>query len=150
MLWCAVQDYQTYCREGLKIFPKVIVDETNAYWEENDAYDLFIREKLIKEVIPEVVVDSRSEEIILDEDVRSKKPRSPRRQKKEEPKFTTEVALSDLYRIFKVWVKEAFPGLNPIPDQPQVRTEMIQRLGQQKMRKWVGWSLKEEGGGINF
>jgi phage/plasmid-associated DNA primase len=144
MLWCAVQDYQTYCREGLKIFPKVIVDETNAYWEENDAYDLFIREKLIKEVIPEVVVDSRSEEIILDEDVRSKKPRSPRRQKKEEPKFTTEVALSDLYRIFKVWVKEAFPGLNPIPDQPQVRTEMIQRLGPQKNRKWMGWALKEE------
>jgi phage/plasmid-associated DNA primase len=144
MLWCAVQDYQNYCREGLKCFPKVIVDETNAYWEENDAYDLFIREKLVKEVIPEVVVEPRVEEIILDEEVKSKKPKSPKRQKKEEPKFTTEVALSDLYRVFKVWVKEAFPGLNPIPDQPQVRTEMIQRLGQQKNRKWMGWALKEE------
>ena len=160
MLWCAVQDYQTYCREGLKNFPKVIVDETNAYWEENDAYDLFIREKLIKEVIPEVMVEQPRivvDDINLDdidsgkeekegkeEVVKVKKPKSPRKQKKEEPKFTTEVALSDLYRVFKVWVKEAFPGLNPIPDQPQVRTEMIQRLGQQKNRKWVGWSLKEE------
>jgi phage/plasmid-associated DNA primase len=165
MLWCAVQDYQPYCREGLKELPRVIKDETNAYWEENDAYDLFIREKLVKEVIPEVEVKPIVEDIeviVIDDKEcggnkeggkdgpgkegtkQKKQPKSPKRQKKEEPKYTTEVALTDLYRVFKIWVKEAFPGLLPIPDQPQVRTEMVQRLGPQKNRKWVGWSLKEE------
>lgn len=173
MLWCAVQDYKTYCRDGLKILPSVILDETNAYWEENDAYDLFIREKLVKEVINEPLLDSQLD-ILIDNPTQSqkeeittngaqetntpmeqgaqldisnqdktKKTKTPRK-KKEEPKYTTEISLSDLYRVFKSWVKEAFPGLAPIPDQPQVRTEMIQRLGPQKNRRWMGWSLKEE------
>ena len=150
MLWCAVNDYRSYCQEGLKILPNVIKDETNAYWEENDAYDLFIREKLVKEVLVaepqpetslELIIDNPESSTPMEEGAKVKKVKSPK--KKKEPKYTTEVLLSDLYRVFKVWVKEAFPGLAPIPDQPQVRTEMIQRLGPQKLRKWVGWSLRE-------
>jgi phage/plasmid-associated DNA primase len=158
MLWCAVQDYKTYCQEGLKHFPKVIVDETNSYWEENDAYDLFIREKLIKEVIPEAVEeDAQRMEFIpdviiepLDEQVTGqvqevvKMKKSPKKMAKKDPKFTTEVLMTELYKVFKLWVKEAFPGLAPIPSQAQVRAEMEQRLGPQKNRKWLGWSLKEE------
>lgn len=159
MLWCAVQDYRTYCQEGLKSLPKVIVEETNSYWEENDPYDLFIREKLVKEVIHEnpdddfvqVVPDDddleRVTERVTDQDVpvvekTGRKKKTP--AKKKEIRYTTELLMTDLYRVFKNWVKEAFPGINPIPDQPQVKTEMVNRLGPQKNRKWVGWSVKEE------
>lgn len=171
MLWCAVQDYQSYCRDGLKIvkngvkrLPQVIIDETENYWEENDCYDLFIREKLVKETVNQDfdafdMADQIGDQLHADmdggpEDANNlepsdtpmetgrKKKKTP--AKKAEVKYATELLLTDLYKVFKTWVKEAFPGLNPIPDQPQVRTEMVQRLGPQKNRKWIGWSLKEE------
>lgn len=168
MLWCAVQDYKRYCAEGLKTFPSVIVDETNNYWEENDPYDLFIREKLVKEIVnetedtveahldPDRPIGMDDEEFIIDgktelTDMESGKmkvhepEKTGRRKKpqKKEIKYTTEVLMTDLYRVFKTWIKEAFPGI-PVPDQPQVKTEMVNRLGLQKNRKWMGWSIREE------
>ena len=154
MLWCAVQDYRTYCQEGLKDFPNVIMDETLSYWEENDPYDLFIKEKLIREVLPE---DSRSPEIpdiILENPVSEDKKeedvpivrQTNRKSTKKEQKYTTELLFSDLNRVFKMWVKEAFPGLIP-GNQEQIRKEFEakERLGPQTAnRKWAGWSLKEE------
>jgi hypothetical protein len=152
MLWCAVQDYRSYCQEGLKHLPKVIVDETSTYWEENDAYDLFIREKLVKEVINDdgddlvndIVIDIETTVVATSMEPVETVRRRKTPNKKKEVKYTTELLMTDLYRVFKIWVKEAFPGLNPIPDQPTVRTEMVQRLGPQKNRKWLGWTLKEE------
>ena len=160
MLWCAVQDYRTYCKETLKKLPQVIVDETNNYWEENDPYDLFIREKLVKEVVPEqdednfgdfvqVVPDEETDvgTIVLDSvpnPVPTEKTGRKKKTQKKEIRYTTELLMTDLYRVFKNWIKEAFPGINPVPDQPQVKTEMVNRLGPQKNRKWVGWTVKEE------
>jgi phage/plasmid-associated DNA primase len=163
MLWCAVHDYREYCVEGLKKFPQVIVDETNNYWEENDPYDLFIREKLVKEVIHESELEDH--DIVLNpedrtnehmeaedvEDVRvpdviltEKSGRKKKTPKKKEPRYTTELLLTDAHRVFKSWVKEAFPSMNPMPDQATVKTELTNRLGPQKNRKWLGWSIREE------
>lgn len=165
MLWCAVQDYREYCQDGLKYFPQVILDETLSYWEENDPYDLFIKEKLVREVLPEEPRETLSPEIpdiVLEvptsvdvsgnksergnkEEVMEQRP-TQRRKTKKEPKYTTELLFSDLLRIFKMWAKEAFPGLNP-GNQERIRKEFEskERLGPQTTnRKWAGWSLKEE------
>jgi phage/plasmid-associated DNA primase len=153
MLWCAVQDYRNYCQEGLKKLPKVIVDETNTYWEENDPYDLFIREKLVKEVVNEnEIQDNDFGDFIQVVPVETEdgegadlvKTGRKKKTQKKEIKYTTELLMTDLYRVFKAWIKEAFPGINPMPDQPQVKTEMANRLGPQKNRKWLGWSVREE------
>jgi len=177
MLWCAVQDYRTYCNEGLKSFPDVIMNETSSYWEENDPYDLFIKEKLVKEVLPEEPLSPELQELVIDipspsaqrdsmeqpstsspitEVSESKKEVSDPKSKvidtrinqrvksiKKEPKYTTELLFSDANRVFKLWAKEAFPGLNP-GNQEQIRKEFESRLGPQRNRKWMGWSLREE------
>jgi phage/plasmid-associated DNA primase len=165
MLWCAVQDYREYCQEGLKYFPQVILDETLSYWEENDPYDLFIKEKLVREVLPEEPRETLSPEIpdiILEnpispdvsenksdkEEVVEQRPTQRRKttKKEKEPKYTTELLFSDLNRVFKIWIREAFPGLNP-GNQEQIRKEFEakERLGPQaNSRKWAGWSLREE------
>jgi phage/plasmid-associated DNA primase len=181
MLWCAVQDYRPYCQEGLKHFPDVIMNETSSYWEENDPYDLFIKEKLVKEALPEETQSPDIPDIILEVPVQDSpqsisldindgvrepgvrepgvrepiepkiveskpvEPKSTQRRKsvKKEPKYTTELLFSDANRVFKMWAKEAFPGLNP-GNQEQIRKEFEGRLGPQKNRKWMGWSLREE------
>jgi phage/plasmid-associated DNA primase len=157
MLWCAVQDYREYCQDGLKYFPQVILDETLSYWEENDPYDLFIKEKLVREVLPEepqspeipdIVIDpSESPKAEKEEGTQVTQPRSTRKKTtKKEPKYTTELLFSDLNRVFKIWIREAFPSINP-GNQEQIRKEFEakERLGpQSKNRKWSGWSLREE------
>jgi phage/plasmid-associated DNA primase len=168
MLWCAVQDYRTYCREGLKEFPDVIMDETASYWEENDPYDLFIKEKLVKEILPEDPLSPEQQELSIQppsptrndtmeqpstettqeipeskKEVTETKRNQRVRSSKKEPKYTTELLFSDANRVFKLWAKEAFPGLNP-GNQEQIRKEFESRLGPQKNRKWLGWSLREE------
>jgi hypothetical protein len=139
------------------------VDETNNYWEENDPYDLFIREKLVKEIVNEIdetednhhvddedfIIDGKSELSDMEsgkmkvDPINTEKTGRRKKYQKKEIKYTTEVLMTDLYRVFKTWIKEAFPGI-PVPDQPQVKTEMVNRLGLQKNRKWMGWSIREE------
>jgi hypothetical protein len=158
MLWCAVQDYRTYCSEGLKSLPDVIMNETSNYWIENDMYALFTREKLVKEVLPEpseevsdIVLDvsegqregqrdSKSEsKSEVDVVLKSKTPK-----KTKESKYTTKVSTSELFKLaFKPWQKDVFPSTKAI-NQTDFILAMKEHIGEPKDGKWYGWSIKEE------
>jgi P4 family phage/plasmid primase-like protien len=115
MIWCAIQDYSLYVKQGL-VDPPIVQKETKMYWEESDPYEMFIKDCL--------VMVYKEDGSTLDEGV--------------------ELLHTEVYRIFKLWYREAFPGTK-IPDSPQVRLEMIHRLGAQGSdRRWRGIMVKEE------
>jgi phage/plasmid-associated DNA primase len=115
MIWCSIQDYGLYVKDGL-VDPPIVQKETKMYWEESDPYELFIKDCL--------VMVYKEDGLTLDD--------------------SAELLHTEVYRIFKLWYREAFPGTK-IPDSPQVRLEMIHRLGAQGVdRRWRGVMIKEE------
>lgn len=113
MLWCSVRDYSGYCKEGLKE-PDIIARETKSYWEDNDIYDLFIKECIV------MVKDDEGN-----------------------PDTNVSLLHGELYRVFKTWFREGFSG-SRLPDSPVVKVEISNRLGNQVNRRWLGVSIKED------
>lgn len=115
MIWCAIQDYTLYVKEGLAD-PPIIQAETKNYWDENDPYELFIKDCL------QIVYKENG--IDLD------------------PSAT--VLVSDMYKVFKLWYTQMFPGTK-VPDNTLFKSEMINRLGSQGAdRRWHGIAIKDE------
>lgn len=112
-LWVMVEYFPKYSAEGLKP-PKIIVDYTQRHWEENDPYTKFIQECITYAYV------SDQNELKIDD--------------------TQNITATDLYRHFKVWYKEMYPGANCISQKDFAREmKQSQRLGPQNSKKrWVG------------
>lgn len=110
-IWYCVQMYELYMKEGL-IEPKIVTQHTQDYWNENDVYIQFIKERLTK-----AYKDTGSNEQIIDEDAK--------------------ISISDMYSTFTDWLREYFPNI-PCPNRKNVVNELSQRLGKTFKRSWRG------------
>jgi phage/plasmid-associated DNA primase len=122
-MWVMVQYYPRYMNEGLSE-PPIIQDHTRQYWQENDIYQLFINDCLV----PVYIVENGQTTDRLD------------------PSAT--LLQTEVYREFKNWFKETFPGTK-VPDSPTVKLELIAKLGRQSNKRWHGVRIvQQEGGGL--
>lgn len=118
-MWILVQYYPRYIKEGLKI-PKIVEEATKEYWSENDIYQHFISEMLIR---------------ATDEEGK--------------PDITATIVHSDLFREFKNWFKESYPGAKT-PDTTTAKAEFTRVLGPQRNRRWTGVRLVPHDNGANL
>lgn len=109
-IWVLVQYYPRYKRESLGA-PKIIEETTQEYWRENDIYENFIHECVTRATNDEGNVD-----------------------------VNASLLHADLYRQFKSWFKETYPGAK-IPESPSVRHEFVRILGKQHKHRWHGIRL---------
>lgn len=122
-MWVMVQYYPRYMNEGLAE-PPIIQDHTRQYWQDNDIYQLFINDCLV----PVYIVENGQQTDRLD------------------PSAT--LLQTEVYREFKNWFKETFPGTK-VPDSPTVKGELIAKLGKQSNKRWHGVRIvQQEGGGL--
>ncbi len=113
IFWIAVEYFPKYMEEGL-IPPQIIRDYTNQHWKDNDPYEAFMFEKL-KQV--KMKPDDKISE-------------------------SNSLTSTDLYPHFKSFFKSQYPQ-SQVPTGPQFRTQMIQRIGKQVDRRWVGWKVQD-------
>lgn len=118
-MWMLVQYYPKYVNDGL-VTPAVVSAATDQYWAENDIYQHFTSEMLVRPV-----------------------------NDKGEPDLNASVIHTDLYREFKSWFKEAYPGTK-IPDSNATKKEFIRVLGPQQARKWNGLRIVIRDNGANL
>jgi phage/plasmid-associated DNA primase len=112
-MWLLIQYYPKYMREGIDE-PPIVKEATSQYWEDNDVYRQFIGE---------CIVAAKTDEDEIDENASLNK--------------------SEIYREFKAWYRDSFPGNKP-PDSNTVYMELSNnsRLGRQgKNRRWYGIRL---------
>lgn len=154
MIWLAIQDYDRYVEEGLNE-PSIIKAETDMYWQENDPYEMFIRDCLNIDIQNlNTLIETYNRYAYI-----KKFQKSPRSNKPLELSTEDEIQIKkeldtkiegakylvqgQIYKTFKLWYREEFPG-NSMPDSPQVKIEMLNRLGAQINRRWYCVSIKEE------
>ena len=106
-MWVLVQYFPRYNNEGIPI-PKIVEETTQEYWRDNDIYENFIHE---------CVTRANNE--------------------KGEVDINATLIHTDLYRQFKSWYKDAYPGTK-IPESPAVKNEFMRILGKQHNKKWHG------------
>lgn len=104
--------FTTYATQGMKVDPPIIADSTKNYWDNNDVYAQFVYD-CVQEV------------------------RNPATGQLDE---TARVSLRDMYNEFKLWHKEAFPGIL-VPNRAFVRTELSARWGDMRGNGWYGYRL---------
>ena len=128
-----VSEYRDYKEEGLKQ-PDIITQHTDRYWEENDPYNLFINDQLVRAYV------------IGTEPVEIPNPENP-----DEPILDTSrsiidynvyLKLGDLYTAYKAWFRANNPGISP-PAQGIVSSELKRKLGYKERRGIPGWRLVE-------
>jgi hypothetical protein len=152
MIWSAINDFDKYVTEGLTE-SSIINEETNSYWNENDPYEMFKQEILSVDYEKR---DQFFEKLNKLKAIKKSQKATPRGKTlidieemdiKEEIdnclKGEKSIGQSEIYRYFKSWYRDAFPG-TVIPDSPQVKLELLHRLGPQTNRKWYFVSVKEE------
>lgn len=115
-MWILVQYYPRYLKEGLKV-PPVVEQATTEYWAENDIYQHFLSEMLVRAT-----------------------------NDKGDPDPSITVLHSEVYREFKNWFKESYPGTK-VPDTTTARSEFIRVLGKPIQRRWVGVRLIQRDNG---
>jgi phage/plasmid-associated DNA primase len=116
LLWIIVQYYTHYAEEGLK-FPAIVEEYIKKHWEDNDWYLQFIAEK-----IEYAYKDGDKKEIDTD----------------------AKLNASDIYKEFKVWFREYYPGML-VPSLAQMTSDLTMsgRLGPQgAKRNWLGIKLR--------
>lgn len=59
-----------------------------------------------------------------------------------DPQYT-KVSLGEVYTAFKYWYKEAFPGLNNIPERQSAKKEFISMWGPLRGVYWYGISISD-------
>ena len=118
-IWVLVQYYSKYVNEGLET-PAVVSAATDQYWAENDIYQHFTSEMLTRPV-----------------------------NDKGEPDLNSTITHGDLYREFRSWFKESYPGTK-IPDTNASKKEFIRVLGQQRNRRWNGLRIAVRDNGVNL
>lgn len=117
-LFYCMKMYGVYRREGLKD-PQIVINHTNAYWEDNDIYGQFIKENLEK-AYKDVGSEWKGEKPLDD---------------------TSFLSLSDLYMRFKEWHKENFGNLKT-PDRQILRGELEVRVAKSRNRNFYGIKFK--------
>jgi len=118
-LWVLVQYYPKYIEEGLNE-PNIIQQATSQYWQENDIYQQFINESIIR-----AMTDDGN------------------------PDLSATLSHSEIYREFKFWFKESFPG-SKCPDSPTAKIEFINKLGKQHKKRWCGIRLNQHDNGLGI
>jgi hypothetical protein len=114
IFWIAVNYYHYYIKEGL-ISPPIVVEHTKQHWEEHDPYYAFRIERMTE--------------------VKMKK----------DDKLTNSnsITASDLYPHFKTFFRQQYQH-SIIPAAPQFKTQMLQRLGPQVLKRWPGWIISDQ------
>lgn len=118
MLWVMVEYFPKYKAEGLKA-PVIVTEHTQRHWSENDPYINFRDECL------SYAYKGEAKEQKIDD--------------------SQSMTATDLYRHFKIWYKDMYPGATPIQQKDFAR-EMKQshRLGPTNSKKrWVGIKVNE-------
>jgi phage/plasmid-associated DNA primase len=118
-LWVFVQYYKQYTQIGLGI-PECVKEYTNKYWEENDIYLMFIRDRISQAVAHGTVTDANPDG---DRDLNSK------------------LTLTEVYREFTDWHRESCPNMR-ICNLPAFKYEITQRLGDLLNGAWFGIQFK--------
>lgn len=114
MAWVMIQYYPIYSKEGLKR-PKVVVEYTNAYWEENDCLRAFINEFLENAYIEANIIDQNAS-----------------------------LSASEIYPKFKQWFNANYPGMIA-PILPNFKADMCgdKKLGLQSKQRWWGIRFRQ-------
>jgi phage/plasmid-associated DNA primase len=113
IFWIAVQYFPFYIREKL-IPPPIVREYTAQHWRDNDPYESFVGERMVKvKVKPDEKMSERNS-----------------------------VTSSDLYPHFKQFFRAQYPQ-SQVPAAPQFRTQLIQRIGKQTERRWPGWIIRD-------
>jgi len=116
-LWILVQSYAKYKREGAKP-PKSVIEKTKKYWEENDPYIMFRKDRIELAVVPgSITEDNQQGEIDR----------------------TARMTLVDVYNEFKEWWSNTFPGTR-IPLRNDVKYQLDQRWKGFARGAW--WGIK--------
>lgn len=118
-IWVLVQYYPRYVSEGLRE-PEIVKEVTQEYFQNNDIYQQFIGECIT------VATNDNGER-----------------------DMNASVTHTEIYREFKVWYKESFPG-DKIPASGTVKTELIAKLGKQYRARWHGIRLVQHDNGSNL
>lgn len=118
-LWVLVQYYKQYREQGL-VRPKCVREYAQRYFNDNNPYIMFIREKL-----EYVYLDNSKKEIDL----------------------TIGVSAIDMYPAFKRWHNDSFPG-REVPKKPKFKKEMMKpnMLGPNvdDNKRWLGIRVKKK------
>jgi phage/plasmid-associated DNA primase len=107
LLWILVQYYPKYIEEGLRE-PKIVREYTEKYWRDQDFYGEYIKECL------EIVETDEGE-----------------------PDPNVGTTHMELYRHFKIWLKETNPNVK-IPPSRDVKAVFEKRLYGFENKKWMG------------
>ena len=119
-LWVLVETYKDYSAKGLGQ-PAIVTKATDKYFKENDLYKAFIDECTEPALIPGSISDA--------------KPKGERDSNQT-------VKLSELYTVFKMWVRVTFPSMK-VPDSPLFLYHMNQRIGKPIKKLYRGIRIKE-------
>ena len=119
-LWVFVETYKDYCSKGLGQ-PAIVTKFTKKYFEENDLYKAFIDECLQPATIPGSMTEAKP---------------------KGEVDLTKTVKFTELYTIFKSWVRITFPSMK-VPDAPLFLFHMNQRIGKPMKKVYKGIVIKD-------
>lgn len=120
ILWAFVQKYADYAKHGLSI-PKVVMDFTQAYWDETDPYSIFRKECI--------------EYVLLENSVTPEYPLG-----RANPSVS--VAVSDVYQAYIAWFQDNYPNVRNLPSRGNVISEFSRRWKQKPVEgRWRGLQL---------
>jgi phage/plasmid-associated DNA primase len=93
--------------------PSIIEEYTQRHWEENDPIKGFLQDRVVQARLPTGEVD-----------------------------VTRSLNVTEMYGSFKQWFTSNYPGDTP-PSSAEFRSNMLQTIGAQKNRRWLGIQLVE-------
>lgn len=106
-MWIMVTKYADYVSGGLTQ-PPIVKQTTEGYWHENDVYQNFLSDTVVRAVT-----------------------------EKGETDLNSHILHADLYREFKSWFKDNCPG-QKVPDSKTAFQDFNRILGKQSNKKWHG------------
>lgn len=115
ILWIAVMYYPKYVNEGIN-YPEIVKQYTESYWRDNDIYAQFAADTIQEVYNPETGQRDAN----------------------------ARVTLTDVYKQFKLWYRDAFPGVK-VPERSAVKAELSSRWGRIVNGCWVGISIIQSG-----
>lgn len=107
LFWIMVQCYAVYAKEGLEDEPRVSVEATQRYWEENDPYYQFISERLEKVYVDVTDINGVKTRVLDDRVI---------------------LDVETMHNEFSNWYRVTFPANRRIPDRPTLRKEICNRI----------------------
>lgn len=117
-LWIMVQYYPYYAVEGLAD-PPIVTKYTENYWKDNDLYAQFAADTI--------------QEVYTDSPINKQRDAGARE------------SLSSIYAEFKIWFRDAFPGVR-VPERQVVKTELTAKWGRMAGNGWPGIRIMGDSG----